>query len=164
MCTSLVSGASDRVAPLHRAASDWYERNGDRSAAIRHAMAGGDFPSAADLVELEMPALRRDRREATIRNWLESLPAEVLRVRPVLSNNLAGARMSTGTFEGVEALLKDAERWLDSADGRPGAPTGMVVVDEDEYRRLPADIAVHRAGLALVRGDVDLTVDRLVDP
>ena len=34
----------------------------------------------------------------------------------------------------------------------------MVVVDQDEFRRLPADVAVHRAGLALVRGDVDATV------
>ncbi len=63
-------------------------------------------PSAADLVELEMPALRRDRREATLRGWLEALPDEVLRVRPVLCNGLAGARMSTGTFEGVDGAAE----------------------------------------------------------
>ena len=53
-----------------------------------------------------MPALRRDRREATIRGWLEGLPDEVLRVRPVLCNALAGARMSTGTFEGVDGAAR----------------------------------------------------------
>jgi LuxR family maltose regulon positive regulatory protein len=35
----------------------------------------------------------------------------------------------------------------------------MVVVDQDEFLRLPADIAVHRAGLALVRGDGETTVE-----
>ena len=114
---------------------------------------------AADLIELEMPALRRDRREATIRAWLESLPSEVLRVRPVLCNALAGARMSTGTFEGVEALLQDTERWLGPDEGQSGG--------RDRHgRRGPGRVPpaagrdrVHRAGLALVRGDIDATVE-----
>src|SRR5204862_6709388 len=33
----------DRVPELHRRASEWYEHDGDRSEAIRHAMAGEDF-------------------------------------------------------------------------------------------------------------------------
>ena len=41
---------------LHRRASDWYEQNGERSEAIRHALAGEDFERAADLVELAVPA------------------------------------------------------------------------------------------------------------
>ena len=155
----LLDEQPDRVGHLHRAASDWYERNGDRSAAIRHAMAGRDFPGAADLMEREMPVLRRDRREATMRDWLESLPAEVLRVRPVLCNSLAGARMSTGTFEGVEELLAEAEHWLDVSAGASASADEMVVVDRDEFLRLPAGTAVHRAGLALVRGDGDATVE-----
>jgi LuxR family maltose regulon positive regulatory protein len=154
----LLDEQAERVGHLHRLASDWFARNGDRTVAVRHAMAGGDFRGAADLVELDMPALRRDRREATMRGWLESLPAEVLRVRPVLCNALAGARMSTGTFDGVEELLSDAERWLDPPGGPGVAASDMVVVDQDEFRRLPAEIAYHRAGLALVRGDVDATV------
>ena len=141
-----------RISELHRLASDWHEANGDRAEAIRHAMAGQDFASAAELVELEMPALRRDRREATLRAWLESLPSDVLKVRPVLCMGLAGTRLSTGTIEGVESLLLDAQRTLDEA------PSDMVVVDHEAFRRLPADVAVHRAGLALMHGDVDNTV------
>ena len=148
----------ERVAQLHRLASDWFERNGDRSEAIRHATAGGDYDGAADLAELEMPALRRDRREATLRAWLERLPDDVLQVRPVLSNALAGALMSTGTLEGVERRLIDAERWLTADDGRPGAPTDMVVVNQAEFSRLPADLAIHRAGFALAHADLDSTV------
>jgi LuxR family transcriptional regulator, maltose regulon positive regulatory protein len=154
----LLDEQPDRVDQLHRLAGDWFEQHGDRSAAIRHALAGRDFLGAAVLMELEMPALRRDRREATMRAWLERLPDEVLRVRPVLCNSLAGALMSTGTFEGVEELLSAAERSLDTPEGQPRTHTDMVVVDQDEYRRLPAELAVHRAGLALVGGDVTATV------
>ena len=141
-----------RVAELHRLASDWHESNGDRVEAIRHAMAGEDFPAAAALVELEMPVMRRERREPTLRAWLEQLPSEVLRVRPALCNALGGTRLSTGTMDGVDSLLQDAQRWLDDpADG-------MVVVDHEGFRRLPAEVAVHRAGLALMSGDVEAAV------
>ena len=116
-------------------------------------MAGQDFASAAELVELEMPALRRDRREATLRAWLETLPSDVLKVRPVLCIGLAGTRLSTGTIEGVESLPAGRP-----ANGWTRRRSDMVVVDHEAFRRLPADVAVHRAGLALMHGDVDDTV------
>ena len=84
-----------------------------------------------------------------MRGWLETLPDEVIQVRPVLSVDFAGALLSDGEFEGVEARLRDAERWLDAADGSPrgtaAAPAGMVVADEEEYRRLPGAIEIYRA-------------------
>ncbi len=51
-----------QVPELHRRASAWYEQNGDRSEAVRHALAAGDFGRAADLVELAIPAIRRPGR------------------------------------------------------------------------------------------------------
>ena len=150
------------VAGLHRAASGWYEQNGELSEAIGHALAAGDFGRAAGLVELAIPAMRRTRQEATVRGWLEVLPDDVVQVRPVLSATFAGALLITGEIEGVEERLRDAERWLDTA-ADPGlgspAPAGkMVVAEEEEYRRLPAVIEVYRAALALARGDVPGTV------
>ena len=65
-------------------------------------MAAGDFEQAADLVELAIPAMRRTRQEATLRGWLEALPGELVRVRPVLSVGFAGALLSGGELEGVE--------------------------------------------------------------
>jgi LuxR family maltose regulon positive regulatory protein len=145
---------------LHRRASAWYERNGEPSEAIRHALAAEDFPRAADLVELAALALLRSRQEATLLGWLEELPDDVLRRRPVLSNFYAAALLQGGQLDGVEARLRDAERWLDpDRRERPDAgAAGMVVVDEEAFRRLPSSIAVHRAGCALVLGKVDETV------
>ena len=98
--------------------------------------------------------MRQNRQEATLLGWLRSLPDEMLRVRPVLSMIYAGILLTTGEIEGVEARLGDAERWLNLGEGPDATPAGMVVVDDGEFRRLPASIAVHRAGLSLARGDV----------
>ncbi len=136
---------------LHRRASEWHEAHGDRPEAIRHAMAGGDLARAANLVELAIPATVQQREEATLRQWLEALPDEVLRDRPVLSNAYAGTLLVRGEVAGVEQRLQDAERWMDAKADDPAGP--MVVVDEAAFRRLPGSVAVHRAGQARILGD-----------
>lgn len=150
------------VPELHRRASDWYADNGDRPEAIRHAMAAADFPRAAELIELAVPMIRQTRQETTLRNWLEALPRELFEARPVLSMGMVGAHMATGDVAGVEPLLDSVERWLETPfegddDTDPGS-TGMVVVDHDEFLRLPAQVAVYRAGLALMAGDIHGTI------
>jgi hypothetical protein len=62
----------EQVPELHRRASAWYERNGEASEAIRHALAAQDFPKAAYLIELAMPEMRRSRQEATLLSWLRA--------------------------------------------------------------------------------------------
>ena len=158
----LLDEQPDLVHELHLRASNWYERNGERSEAIRHTLAAEDFERAADLVELAIPAMRRSRQEATVRGWLEALPGEVVQVRPVLIVGYAGALLLGGELEGVEARLEDAERWLDTTTGNHVGPeassAGMVVVDDEEFRALPGTIALYRAALALAGGDVPGTV------
>ena len=162
LAAHLLAEQPDQVATLHRRASAWYEQHGSAADAIRHALAAADFARAADLVELAVPAMRRSRQEATVLGWLKALPDELVHVRPVLSVEYAAMLLVSGELEGVEARLRDAERWLDTTADRgerPDAPAAaMVVVDEEEFRRLPGSIAVYRAGQALARGDVADTV------
>jgi LuxR family maltose regulon positive regulatory protein len=158
----LLDEQPDHVPDLHRRASAWYEQNGEQSVAIRHALSGEDFERAADLVELAIPAMRRDRQEAAVRGWLKALPDELIHVRPVLSVGYAWALLAGGELEGVEARLRDAERWLDTtadmSEGPEAPSTEMVVVDDKEFRRLPRSIAVYRAAQAQTRGDVAATM------
>ena len=158
----LLAEQPDQVAALHRRASEWYEQNGLAAYAIRHALAAKDFERAADLIELALPALLRSRQDATALGWLRALPDDLFHHRPVLGAQYGFSLLGSGVIEGVEARLRDAERWLDTMtdmNERPAAsPAGMIVVDEEEFRRLPGSIAMHRAGLALVRGDVPETV------
>ena len=148
----LLDEQPDEVAELHRRASEWFEQSGEPGEAIRHAMAGKDFERAAELIELAMPAKRRDRQDALLRQWLEWLPDELIRARPVLSDGYAAALLVRGETEGVAARLQDAERWLGATTGDP------VIVDLEAYRDLPGSVAIHRAGLARLLGDVDGTI------
>ena len=158
----LMAEQPNQVATLHRRASAWYERNGSEADAIRHALAAGDFGRAADLVELAVPAMGRNRQEAMVLGWLKALPDELVRARPVLSVHYAGALLLNGELEGVEARLRDAEQWLDTkTDMGELALTSsaeMVVVDEAEFRGLAGNIAVYRAAIALASGDVANTM------
>jgi len=145
------------VPSLHLRASEWYETHGQRADAIRHAFGGREFTRAAELIELALPELRQSRQEGTRRQWIETLPDDVLRARPVLSNEYAGAVLQRGELDGVDRRLADAERWLGAngtlvAQDESGA--SPVVMDELSRLTLPSRIAVHRAGQAMLLGDL----------
>ncbi|MGB3634193.1 MAG: LuxR C-terminal-related transcriptional regulator, partial [Rubrobacteraceae bacterium] len=156
-----------QVSTLHRRASEWYEQYGLPAEAIRHALAAEDFERAAGLVELAWPAMDRSLQSATWLGWVKALPDELVRARPVLSVGYAWALLDGGELEAGEARLRDAERWLDTTadrSGRPHDPSGapsaeMVVVDEEQFRSLPATIATARAAHAQALGDVISTAD-----
>ena len=144
----------EEVPGLHRRASSWFEQQGNLPEAVRHALAAGDVEHAAELLEQFAQALLRTRQEGTLLTWLQALPAEVFRNRPVLSASYAGALLATGHLEGVEERLDAAEQWLGPLEGNPG----RVIVDEETFRQLPGAIAMWRAGAALLRGDAAETV------
>jgi LuxR family maltose regulon positive regulatory protein len=149
-----------QAAPLHRRACAWLHANGDTVEAIRHALAGDDPHRAADLMELAIPALGRERREAERARWLRALPDAVVRSRPVLAVAFVGTLAQMSDFATVGQRLDDIEAAL-RPDGGPwpqDPPPGLVVVDEDGYRSLPAAIGMYRAALALHHGDVPATL------
>ena len=104
----------------------------------------------------------RSFRYPTWLSWVKQLPDELIRSRPVLSVGYAWALVIGGEPEAAEDRLRDAERWLDIAADvrdRSEAPSvEMVVVDEEEFRSLPATIASARAYQAGALGDVPGTV------
>ncbi len=145
----LLSERPEQPAVLHLRASRWFELNDLAEDAVGHALAAGDVVRAAHLMELAVPAIRRDRREGLLFGWLAALPEDLLRRSPVLSVFAGFMLMASGDLEAVETRLDDAERVL--AAVAPGsAPPGA---DTDELRMLPATIAVYRAFLAQARGD-----------
>jgi LuxR family maltose regulon positive regulatory protein len=153
----LLDERPDAVPDLHRRAATWYRDSGEPAEAVRHALAGGDAELAADLVEQAMPAWRQNRQEATLRHWLEALPAAVLRDRPLLSTTYAGVLLMFGELDGVEDRLRDAERWLEVAVGRGvSSDNGDGVAGADGDGAARAGLADHDATIRAVRSEVAL--------
>jgi LuxR family maltose regulon positive regulatory protein len=144
----LASEDPDRVSRLHGVASQWYADQGLLEDAIGHAVQGGHAERAADLIERALPEARRQRQDRTLKEWLEALPDDLVRRRPVLSTCVAWSRLVEGDLDGVEARLRDAELAL----AAPPQATGTV--GDDELRTLPASIEMYRAAAAQARGDV----------
>ncbi len=76
----------------------------------------------------------------------------------MLSVDYAYALFGGGELESVEVWLREAEKWLDTKADLPkrseSQAAGMLVEDEEEFRRLPGMIALLRAAKALARGDM----------
>lgn len=153
----LITEQPEQVPVLHQRASTWYEKYGMAADAIHHAFAARDFERAADLIEMAAPAMHQNRQEATVLGWMQALPEGLFPARPVLSILYVGALMSNGRIEGVESRLQQAQRWLkDDGDVQDlHEQEEMVVVNQDEFRRLPGSIAMYRAGLALALGNLN---------
>jgi LuxR family maltose regulon positive regulatory protein len=159
----LTSACPDRIPELHRAAAHWYAEHGLLTDAIPHALAGGDADHAAELVELALPDLRRHRHDRILREWVQALPAEVVRGSALLATTFAWTRLSEGDLDGVEEWLGSAQAALrpaaDSGTGPTGPLTDAVRGRDAELRGLPATIEIYHASVAQARGDLAGTVD-----
>jgi len=154
----LVPDQPQQIFILHQRASGWYEQNGWIAEAIHHALSGRDFERAARLIEMASPDMRRTRQETTLLGWFKALPDDVFYYRPILSIEYVGALLSGGELEGAEERLQDAERWLDTTTYTLIQPAEMIVINKQNFHRLPSWIALYRAGLSLVLGNVPNTV------
>jgi LuxR family transcriptional regulator, maltose regulon positive regulatory protein len=150
----------EHLAELHARASVWFEAAGDSSQAVSHALAGGDSDRAADLMELAVRTMLRDRREAELVGWVRLLPDDVVRKRPVLGIGFVAALAQVSNFDTVGQRLSDVERSVRAEGGSwpPQPPPDLIVVDRVAYRSLPAQIHLYRAALDLAGGDLEGTV------
>jgi LuxR family maltose regulon positive regulatory protein len=140
------------IAEYHLHASQWYEKNGDKAESFYHVFAAGDYGRAAGLAELAWQGMDSTFQSAAWLGWVKKLPEDEVRVRPVLSTQVAQALTDAGELEASEARLRDAERWLD------GSPDGIVVVDKAQLGSLPAMIALTHATNAQIQGNLSATV------
>ena len=137
------------VPELHRRAAAWYAEAGQIEAAVRHALAGRRRRRAPPTSSSSpFRALRRERREDVIRRWVDELPDDVVRDRPVLAIALIGGLMASNDFDGVDRRLDHVEDLLTRAGRGAGRrrPT-------TSSPGLPAAVEMYRAALALIGGD-----------
>jgi LuxR family transcriptional regulator, maltose regulon positive regulatory protein len=123
----------DRLAPLHRRAARWYERNGQLTDAVRHAIQAGDWPLAAGIVidALAIGEIVEPRGSPSLADEFGGMPHGRAWAEPAPHLVCAAVALAAGRPDFSAAAL-------DTADG---------ILD-----RLPADQqAAGRVAAALIR-------------
>jgi LuxR family transcriptional regulator, maltose regulon positive regulatory protein len=133
--------APDKVAELHRAASEWLAEHGYVLEAIEHLQAAGDWSQAARLLADNMISLGLDGRGATVRALLAAFPENARSSDPELSWAFAGAELERGSLDSAVAYLADAEKQA-------------AAVPEERRRRFDLQLGIARLTLARRRGDL----------
>ena len=145
---------------LHVRASQWLEQHEWRHEAIYHALMAKDFDLAADLIELEWSTLHSTTFQSQEQHeWMQALPSSVYHNRPVLSAGYGWSLLNFGHLDEADKRLQDAEHWLDTDGQSDNTDAGMVVVDEEEFQRLPAIIAAARAYHSVALGNISATIE-----
>jgi LuxR family maltose regulon positive regulatory protein len=139
----------ERVSTLHHRASEWYEQNGFADEAIEHALRSEDFERAAHLIEEYADALLQRGEHTTVSDWINALPASLVREQPYLCVFHAWALQLTGQFEATEARLTDAEEAL----------ANLYQENEVDAETIRGYIHSHRAYLTFIRGEHAKTIN-----
>ncbi|MET8414107.1 hypothetical protein ABZV34_39865, partial [Streptomyces sp. NPDC005195] len=116
----LGSEGSDTVVSLHRSAAQWYSRQGETTAAVRHWTLGGAGSAAVASVLDGWEKAVSAGRGTQVSQWLDLLPPRTVAADARLCVVAAMAALSTGAPE-------TAGRWLDVARLRQ---TGSQTVGE----------------------------------
>jgi len=133
---------SAEVVGLHERASAWYEQQGLAAEAIHHALRLPDATRAARLIEQHgLPAIVGGQLQTAL-GWLNQLPEDLRRSRPVLCIHQALALLFSGD-------LAAAQVWLRQAESRIGPETPPAAV-----ALIQGNAAALRANMATYIGDV----------
>jgi LuxR family maltose regulon positive regulatory protein len=145
------------VTELHRRASAWFEQQGLLREAIGHALAGGCYEQAADLIGRAAREQAAGGEIQTLSAWLRALPEATVRARPQLSIMYAWLLVDMRDVEGAEEYLQHAEAALGMRshpgphpDATSQVQTRHPVADTSRVRAL---IAAGRATILAIRGD-----------
>lgn len=103
----------DRIAQLHRTASDWFERHGLLSEFLRHALAAGDVERAVDIVQKQSMHLIEHSRMATFLGLVGKLPKDAITDRPGLQLAIAWANCLLHRTSEVQLALDNARASLE---------------------------------------------------
>jgi LuxR family maltose regulon positive regulatory protein len=164
----------DEFSALHRRAAAWFAANRLPEEAIKHAVAGGDAEAAADGIEQHQRQWLDRGEIATLRRWLDALPAEPIQARPALCLGYAYTELYQLRFDQAGRWASRAEAAVAGGDevtlGHVDAVRATIAINRQEFeqalelsqralQRLPADMTMLRALVNLNLGDAQRVRD-----
>lgn len=126
------------LALLHTQAARWFAEQEQMEDAVHHALTGGDYPLAVDLIVAAELAVENKGNVYTLMNWYKALPESLLRARPKLTIRYAHKMMMNAQPDAAEALLSSP--WLaDLSDpelrGEIAVLRGYTTLPRRDYER-----------------------------
>jgi ATP/maltotriose-dependent transcriptional regulator MalT len=101
--------SAELIPELHRRASRWFQRTGEVTEAINHAIAGDDFPTASELLAAHWNEVVSAGGLRTVEMWLMALPERVVMEDARLCLARAWTSFAKGALDEVLPCLEDAE-------------------------------------------------------
>ena len=132
-------------AELHRRASSWHVREGDRERGLQHALAAHEVAHAGDLVWSGIPASLEQGSVATVEHWLSRFTDAQIAADPRLALAAAGAHLAHGQGHLAEHWLVAAGASEDS-DVAGGAAALRAALGRDGLTRMGEE-AAHASAL-----------------
>ncbi len=134
---------------LHRRAARWHAAAGSLDDAVRHALASEEYDLAAQLIGDAYPSMLQGGEVATLKRWVEALPAAVQSSDPRLMLADAWTRALSVDVAGTEGCLTELQRM---AETHPD-------LTPEERVELRGEIATIRTICAYPRGEMAATIE-----
>jgi LuxR family maltose regulon positive regulatory protein len=141
---------AERLTELNLRASRWFENNGFYHDAVTHALKADDISRTASLIDAYVPLMAYFGQLVTIAQWLEALPAEVIRSSPWLSLAQAWLLLRSGDLTALRPALNDTESLLKNIKPLDG-------------KQITGQVAIIRGIVAAIRGKMDEAIEILGD-
>lgn len=134
----------DQIRSLYGKAARWCEDAGLDAKAVDYFLQGEEYDQSASLVDRLVPEMLDRGETATLFQWLQALPPEIVNQSPALCVAKAWAAVAANRTAEVERWLERADNSCRDAEVKPGGGRNNMAVD----------MAVLRAYLAVKRRDV----------
>jgi LuxR family maltose regulon positive regulatory protein len=140
----------DRIAELHRRASDWYASNDFSYEAITHALAVQDWSRAAEIIERYSDELPMRGESNTRLGWFEAFPDQILLERPKLGLVYAWALFMANQLDRAEQQLDQLLPLVQTAPALLGELYVIRVMLATRRYDMPAFVELTRQALSRV--------------
>lgn len=115
----------DRVADLHRRASEWYAQAGMVSEAIQHALAAGDYATAVHLIESHAMDMLMQWHVKTVEGWMRAIPAEWCAQSPQANLAFAWMHFLRGNPAGALPYLERLQSMFSDPQASEGVDSSL---------------------------------------
>jgi LuxR family maltose regulon positive regulatory protein len=106
----------DLILDLHLRASLWYEQQGDRVAAIDHALHGSDYVRAIELIDANIEGNYESVALPILERWLTAIPDKLITTHPEMMLLKAWHQFNTGKIETADQNLMAVAELVENAD------------------------------------------------